>query len=227
MPEFENVDGELTLTLEESSVGSTYNGLDMTSEGYALDARQGYALDQKKLDRNRVLNNLSTVAEGYALDARQGKWLDENKVGFGDVVNDVTSDDPNKVLSAAQGKVLRTMLSNKLDSNMVVNDLVTASKFKALSAEQGRVLKVLVDTKATAAVANVSLPASGWSGKTQTVSVSGVTAGNIVVVTAAPASYTTYRDCGVYCSAQASGSLTFKCSTVPGGTITAQALILN
>ena len=227
MSEFENLDGELTLFLEEASVGSIANNLDTTVEGYALDARQGYALDQKKLDKTSVANNLSTSVEGYALDARRGKWLDENKIGFGDVANDLTTSDANKVLSAAQGVALKTLADSKLASSSVVNNLTTNDLAKPLSAAQGVALKALADGKAKATVKTFSLTAANWSNEQQTVNVSGVTASNIVIVTAAPGSHITYRDNGVYCSAQGSGTLTFTCSSVPTAALSVQALILD
>lgn len=54
-----------------------YNGVDQTASGYALDARQGKALDDKKLDTANVYNGLDKTAAGYALDARQGKALND------------------------------------------------------------------------------------------------------------------------------------------------------
>lgn len=106
MPEFVENDAVLTLRLEGSAPGSTANNLTTTVEGYVLDARQGYVLDNKKLDKSSVANNLSTIEDGKALDARQGKWLDENKIGYSGIANDLKTDVVNKVLSAAQGKVL-------------------------------------------------------------------------------------------------------------------------
>lgn len=112
MPEFVENDAELMLSLEEQAVGSIANNLTTTVEGYALDARQGKALDDKKLDKSKVANNLTTIEAGLALDARQGKWLYENTVGYDDIANDLTTDDPNKVLSAAQGKDLGDRLTS-------------------------------------------------------------------------------------------------------------------
>ena len=72
-----------------------------------------------------------------------------------------------------------------------------------------------------------SLPASGWSNLTQTVSVEGVTADNTVIVTPAPGSYTDCLEGGVYCSGQAAGELTFACSTAPSVNVTYNILILE
>ena len=116
MPEFVENDAELILSLEEQAVGSIASSLTTTVEGYALDARQGYVLDNKKLDKSKVANNLTTIEAGLALDARQGKWLYENTVGYDDIANDLTTDSNNKVLSAAQGKVLSEQISQMNNS---------------------------------------------------------------------------------------------------------------
>ena len=73
----------------------------------------------------------------------------------------------------------------------------------------------------------VVLPASGWSGLNQTVSVEGVTADNTVIVTPAPDSYTACLEAGVYCSGQGAGTLTFTCSTAPSASVTYNILILE
>ena len=72
-----------------------------------------------------------------------------------------------------------------------------------------------------------SLTTAGWSNKTQTVSVTGVTASNDVVVSAAPSSVSAYSEAGIVCTAQAAGTLTFTCETVPSSAITVNVLILN
>lgn len=53
------------------------NVLTQASSGYVLDARQGKALDDKKVNKESIVNNLLTTESGYVLDARQGKILDE------------------------------------------------------------------------------------------------------------------------------------------------------
>lgn len=75
--------------------------------------------------------------------------------------------------------------------------------------------------------ATASLAVASWSNKQITVSVSGVTASNTVIVSPAPASVEAWGKAGVYCSAQASGTLTFKCSTTPTAALTANIVILN
>lgn len=63
--------------------------------------------------------------------------------------------------------------------------------------------------------ATVTLDTSGWSNKTQTVTVSGVTASNTVIISPNADSQAEYIDCTVVCTTQSSNSLTFTCETVP------------
>jgi len=72
-----------------------------------------------------------------------------------------------------------------------------------------------------------TLTVAGWSNNTQTVSVSAVTATSDIIIAAAPASISVYAAAGIYCSAQAAGSLTFSCSTVPTSAITVNLMIFE
>lgn len=72
-----------------------------------------------------------------------------------------------------------------------------------------------------------TLNKASWSNNAQTVSVSGVTASNTVIVTPAPASHDAYGSAGVYCSAQTSGKLTFKCKKTPTEALTVNVVILG
>ena len=76
---------------------------------------------------------------------------------------------------------------------------------------------------------SVTLRASGWNAntKTQTVSVSGVTATVNLIITAAPDSYMAYAKAGVRCTAQGAGTLTFACETVPTANVVANVLIVG
>lgn len=68
---------------------------------------------------------------------------------------------------------------------------------------------------------SVTLAASGWNtgDKTQSVTVDGVDSDTTVMVSAATASFTAYGAAGIYCSAQGTNSLTFKCAKVPSVSI--------
>ena len=69
----------------------------------------------------------------------------------------------------------------------------------------------------------ITLPASGWSSNTQTVTVSGVSAdetAQLIQPMPAIASQAAYMAAGIYCSGQAANSLTFTCQTAPTENIT-------
>lgn len=85
----------------------------------------------------------------------------------------------------------------------------------------------LAATKSEITTTTASLTSTGWSSNSKTVSVTGVTASNSVLVTPAPASMDDYANCGIKCTAQAAGTLTFSCTTVPSSTITVNVMIID
>ena len=207
---FNPVDAELTLSLEGSAVGSIANNLTTTVEGYALDARQGYALDQKKLDVAKLANNLTTTEEGWALDARRGKYLDEVKVGYTDIADDLTTSNAQKVLSAKQGVALKQAA-----------DAANAAANAAQKTANGKVSAVAIEA---------SLANDRWTGNgpyTQTANISGLTASSHVIVAPQYARQDIYYSCGVGASAQASGVLTFTATSKPSVAIVVNVLVLN
>lgn len=78
---------------------------------------------------------------------------------------------------------------------------------------------VKVNTTATLAVAD-------WTSNTQTVNVTGITANGVVLVSPTPANQSAYTSAGILCTAQAAGSLTFTCDTVPSADITVTVVML-
>lgn len=81
-------------------------------------------------------------------------------------------------------------------------------------------VNVRIDGATAAAVAQhirktATLIRDGWYAGSQTVQISGIPAGAMVTVEAAEGSLAEYTRCGVTCTAQDSGALTFTCSGVP------------
>lgn len=67
----------------------------------------------------------------------------------------------------------------------------------------------------------IKLTVTGWSeAKTQTITVNGVTADNLILVGPNPASLNTAFNCGVYADTQAENSVTFKCKIKPKAELT-------
>ena len=76
-------------------------------------------------------------------------------------------------------------------------------------------------------ISNTTATLAANSSKTQQVTVSGVTTNSILVISAAPASYSLWTSCGVYASAQAANKITFTCTETPSAAITANVLLIN
>ncbi len=74
-----------------------------------------------------------------------------------------------------------------------------------------------------------TLLTTGWNTSTlkQTVSVDGVTASAIIIITAAPDSYIAYAEAGIRCTAQGAGTLTFTCEDTPTEALAVNVLILG
>lgn len=138
-----------------------------------------------------------------------------------------------------------TLFANKVDKvtgkGLSTNDYTTAEKTKLSGVETGAQKNVQADWAATSgaaailnkptlptvAQAQVTLTAAGWSDNTQTATVSGVTADNMVIVTYAPESRVAWTDADVYCSAQAANALVFTCDSAPTTDVTANVAIFG
>ena len=83
----------------------------------------------------------------------------------------------------------------------------------------GTMAVIQVNTTAT-------LTAAGWSGGSQTVSVTGMTATGVVMVSPDPTDQSAYTSAGIICSAQAAGTLTFTCSTTPSADLSVNVVML-
>lgn len=81
--------------------------------------------------------------------------------------------------------------------------------------------------KASVSSITVSLVVANWSNNSQTVTATGVTASNNVIVSPTPASIDNYVAGGIKCTAQGSGTLTFTCTTTPSTAINVNVLVVS
>lgn len=76
-----------------------------------------------------------------------------------------------------------------------------------------------------------SLAVANWTattgGYTQTINVTGVTAGNTVIVSAAPAFFDEYGSSGIYATAQGAGTVTFFAKYLPANNLTVNFVVLG
>lgn len=73
----------------------------------------------------------------------------------------------------------------------------------------------------------VTLASANRNNDEITVTATGVTATNSVIVSPVPSDISDYTSAGIYCSAQGTDSLTFSCSTTPSGDIDVNVMIIN
>lgn len=93
-----------------------------------------------------------------------------------------------------------------------------------LSTVQGEVASLSADKNDKLTAVTVTLTTAGWSGNAQTVSASNVTADNIVWVSPTPASFEAYGKAGIRATAQAGGTITFTCKSVPSEEISVEVV---
>ena len=103
-----------------------------------------------------------------------------------------------------------------------ISDSTTTNKWTNATEKSTRNWKQNEHTATTATLSSAS-----WTSHTQTVSVTWVTATNTVLVSPAPGSFAAYTNAVIYCSAQASWTLTFNCTTDPTSNITVNIIILD
>lgn len=72
----------------------------------------------------------------------------------------------------------------------------------------------------------ITLAVADWSSNTQTVNVTGMTATGVVMVSPDPTDQSAYTSAGILCTAQAAGTLTFTCDTVPSADIDVNVVML-
>lgn len=72
----------------------------------------------------------------------------------------------------------------------------------------------------------ITLPVADWVSDEQTVTATGMTSSSVVFIGASPTSVTEYNSCGVICTAQATNSLTFTCTTTPVNDLMVNVLIM-
>lgn len=73
----------------------------------------------------------------------------------------------------------------------------------------------------------VTLTAAGWVSDAQTVTATGVTANNNIIVAPDPDDIDAYTAAGITCTAQATNALTFECATAPETAIDVNVLIIS
>ena len=167
------------------------------------------------------------VVVGYAAEA----W------GYGVSIGRQAQANVNNGYSISIGYRAKTTAVHAIQLGTTGSDFTTnsdANTFKVANANgnfelmsaDGTIPKARLANAATVPATAPELTVADWSSNTQTITVSGVTASNVVFVAPAPASQADYTAAGIMCTAQGTDSLTFTCTTVPSNAITLNVVIL-
>lgn len=129
-------------------------------------------------------------------------------------------------VGAGYACLINTSRANKTLSTAGVLEFCNGTGDYVLVNQDGTIPKERLANVATVPATAPELTVAGWSSNTQTITVGGVTADNVVFVAPAPASQADYTSAGIMCTAQGTDSLTFTCTTVPSNAITLNVVIL-
>ena len=214
----------------EKSAEYVWNGSAWEEVGSIVDL-SGYYTSDEVDDR---LKNYYTKTES---DARFAPLSGYNTLSG--TVTTLGTTVGNKV-DKVSGKGLSTNdFSNdykeKLDSIDAGAKLITVDSALSTSSTnpvQNKVVKAALDTKANASdlvlsKTTVTLSATKWSSKSQSVTITGMTADILVFVEPVDASEEAWFDCGLRASTQALNTLTFACETVPTSDISVKVAFLD
>lgn len=130
---------------------------------------------------------------------------------------------------AETNEAMASFIKNKPDAAIKkaqdTADLADAAAGKAQKAADDA--QKTADSKVAQITAELVLPASGWSGERQTVTVEGVTTINTVFIAPVPSSIEPFGYYEITCVKQGNGNLTFSCEGEPDTDITLNVVILD
>ncbi len=134
--------------------------------------------------------------------------------------------------SVAIGTYAHTTVGNAIQISARITDATNSDSntFKVANANGNYEIMSADGTIPTARLTKVNttvtLASANWSGNAQTVSVTGITATGVVLVSPDPTDQSAYTSAGILATAQAAGTLTFSCDTVPSGDIDVNVVML-
>lgn len=180
------------------------------------------------------------IAVQNGFEGTEEEWLASLKGERGDdaatlTVNRKEAVDKNITLygtdiqvQSGSTRTIAQAMENMVTSDVVVDNLDSDDTTKPLSAAAGARLAAAIAGMARMSTHQVTLPAANWGDKnTQTVDLTGVTADQVLIITAAPGSYEAYTDAVVWCSAQGDNTLTFSAKYTPSVDVDANILMLT
>lgn len=189
------------------NIGTDLGSVQQTADNAYERADNAYELAQNAYE---LAQNAIEIIEVYPLSGStelSSSWLSETSGG--------------SPITPQSGKIY-ILLANSTNYSKDTLFRWNGSAYEELSASQG-------GGGSTYTTATVNLTTGGWVSDNQTVTVQGVTASNVVIVS--PNSSRTdanaYARYGIMCTAQGANSLTFSASSTPQEAIAVNVLIIE
>lgn len=178
-----------------------------------------FANDGAIADSGKKIDDFASATHTHGNLTNDGK--------LGSAADQVAVTGTGGALTTKSAAEMRTLLdvpqSDSKQDKITVQGIVKGDGAGGVSAAQSGVDFALPATLYTA-----TLTADGWTDKSQTVSVAGVTANNVVLVQAQADSSQAYRVAKVMADAtQVAGQLTFSCTTTPTVDLTVMIIVLG
>ena len=177
-----------------------------------------FANDGAIADSGKKIDDFASATHTHGNLTNDGK--------LGSVADQVAVTDTGGALITKSAAEMRTLLdvpqSDSKQDKITVQGIVKGDGAGGVSAAQSGVDFALPATLYTA-----TLTAAGWNNKSQTVSVTGVTTTNNILVMPQKASSEDYYTAEVEAIVQAPDSLTFACETVPTVALIVDIIILG
>lgn len=215
------------------------NAIVDTTDGNKIQASADEPYESTELDTVRVDDKKYKIKDLEARTLINGKYTKPaSGIPASDMASGVIPDISSKLDanqgSANSGKFMKVGADGALTPDTIptptssYNDLTNKPTLNGVTIT-GAKTSADFGLAAQHIKASVTLTTAGWdaSTKLQTVSVTGLSATDDVLVGPVYASATDWAEGNVLCSAQASGSLTFHCDTIPTNAISATALIFG
>lgn len=202
------------LTAATNIISSLSNTPNTTLDADQLKAKFDEAVTSIK---NWINNSLLSELEAAGCAARLGIAA----------ITGMTATNVQAALAELYTKATATITADRIGPGAVEHAKLATNAVEGGNIKDGEVSYAKTSgVQKEHATKTASVPAI-TAGGTQTVSVEGVTASNTVICSPASASWAKWRDCGVRCTAQGSGTLTFTAESATGETITVNVLILD
>lgn len=201
-------------------VGSSTTGANSTviGEGASASANSAVAIGiSTQATKNSALALVSGTVSGNSSKGIGTNISGNYSTGITTIVNHYGTMSANYTVAIGAFNYI-----DNLDDNSFYVGLGTSNADYKLLSSDG----TIPTARLTKVNSTITLTAAGWSGGSQSVTVSGMTATGVVLVSPDPTDQAAYTSAGILCTAQAANSLTFTCSTTPSADIDVNVVML-